>query len=90
MSKKVLIYDTETKGVEQYNVVMNLVETFLEETDYKIKPIDREIEVEDMLEVDRETGKVINYGSINDIINTEEFKQWFKLKLEKGAVNEFI
>jgi hypothetical protein len=61
--------------------VMGLVENFLEETDYKIKPIDREIEVEDMLEVDRETGKVINYGSINDIINTEEFKQWFKLKL---------
>lgn len=62
---------------------MGLVEKFLEETDYKIKPIDREIEVEDMLEVDRETGKVINYGSINDIINTEEFKQWFKLKLEE-------
>ena len=64
--------------------VMGLVENFLEETDYKIKPIDREIEVEDMLEVDRETGEVINYGSINDIINTEEFKQWFKLKLEEG------
>ena len=63
--------------------VMGLVENFLEETDYKIKPIDREIEVEDMLEVDRETGEVINYGSINDIINTEEFKQWFKLKLEE-------
>ena len=63
--------------------VMGLVENFLEETDYKIKPIDREIEVEDMLEVDSETGKVINYGSINDIINTEEFKQWFKLKLEE-------
>lgn len=62
---------------------MGLVEKFLEETDYKIKPIDREIEVEDMLKVDRETGKVINYGSINDIINTEEFKQWFKLKLEE-------
>lgn len=65
--------------------VMGLVENFLEETDYKIKPIDREIEVEDMLKVDRETGKVINYGSINDIINTKEFKQWFKLKLEEGA-----
>lgn len=64
--------------------VMGLVENFLEETDYKIKPIDREIEVEDMLEVDSKTGKVINYGSINDIINTEEFKQWFKLKLEEG------
>ena len=63
--------------------VMGLVENFLEETDYKIKPIDREIEVEDMLKVDRETGKVINYGSINDIINTEDFKQWFKLKLEE-------
>lgn len=63
--------------------VMGLVENFLEETDYKIKPIDREIEVEDMLEVDKETGEVINYGSINDIINTEEFKQWFKLKLEE-------
>ena len=70
--------------------VMGLVEIFLEETDYKIKPIDREIEVEDMLEVDRETGKVINYGSINDIINTEEFKQWFKLKLEEGDNNGFI
>lgn len=70
--------------------VMGLVEKFLEETDYKIKPIDREIEVEDMLEVDRETGKVINYGSINDIINTEEFKQWFKLKLEEGVGNGFI
>ena len=64
--------------------VMGLVEKFLEETDYKIKQINREIEVEDMLEVDKETGKVINYGSINDIINTEEFKQWFKLKLEEG------
>lgn len=67
--------------------VMGLVENFLEETDYKIKPIDREIEVEDMLEVDRETGEVINYGSINDIINTEEFKQWFKLKLEEEGVD---
>lgn len=62
---------------------MGFVEKFLEETDYKIKPIDREIEVEDMLEVDSKTGKVINYGSINDIINTEEFKQWFKLKLKE-------
>lgn len=70
--------------------VMGLVENFLEETDYKIKPIDREIEVEDMLEVDSKTGKVINYGSINDIINTEEFKQWFKLKREEGAGNGFI
>ena len=70
--------------------VMGLVENFLEETDYKIKPIDREIEVEDMLEVDSKTGKVINYGSINDIINTEEFKQWFKLKLEEGDNNGFI
>lgn len=64
--------------------VMGLVEKFLEETNYKIKPIDREIEVEDMLEVDSKTGKVINYGSINDIINTEEFKKWFKLKQEEG------
>ena len=64
--------------------VMGLVEKFLEETDYKIKQINREIEVKDMLEVDSKTGKVINYGSINDIINTEEFKQWFKLKLEEG------
>lgn len=70
--------------------VMGLVENFLEETDYKIKPIDREIEVEDMLKVDRETGEVINYGSINDIINTEEFKQWFKLKREEGDNNGFI
>ena len=70
--------------------MMGLVENFLEETDYKIKPIDREIEVEDMLKVDRETGKVINYGSINNIINTEEFKQWFKLKLEEGDNNGFI
>ena len=70
--------------------VMGLVEKFLEETDYKIKQINREIEVEDMLEVDKETGKVINYGSINDIINTEEFKQWFKLKLEEGDNNGFI
>ena len=70
--------------------VMGLVEKFLEETDYKIKPIDREIEVEDMLEVDSKTGEVINYGSINDIINTEEFKRWFKLKLEEGAGNGFI
>ena len=70
--------------------VMGLVEKFLEETDYKIKPIDREIEVEDMLEVDSKTGEVINYGSINDIINTEEFKQWFKLKREESAGNGFI
>ena len=70
--------------------VMGLVENFLEETDYKIKPIDREIEVEDMLKVDSKTGEVINYGSINDIINTEEFKQWFKLKREEGNNNGFI
>ena len=43
-----------------------------------------------MLKVDSKTGKVINYGSINDIINTEDFKQWFKLKLEEGAGNGFI
>ena len=70
--------------------VIGLVEKFLKETNYKLKTIGREVEVEDMLKDNKETGEVINYGSINDIINTEEFKQWFKLKLEEGDNNGFI
>lgn len=69
-------------------IVMNLIEDFLEETNYEVKPINRDVEVGDMFDVNRETGKLINYGSTDDIVNTEEFKEWFKLKLGEGNTNE--
>lgn len=64
------------KILEKNFVIMSLVGTFIKETNYKLKPINREVEVGDMLEIDRETGKIINYGSINNIVNSEEFKRW--------------
>ena len=67
--------------------VMNLVETFIKETNYKIKITDREVEVNDMFYVDRETGDITNYGQINDIVHSKEFKRWFKLRMEEGDKN---
>ena len=62
---------------------MTLVETFLEETNYKLKTIGREVEVGDIFYVDRETGKITNYSQINDIVHSTEFKRWFKLRMEE-------
>lgn len=67
--------------------VMNLVEKFIKETNYKLKITDREVEVNDMFCVDRETGDITNYGQINDIIYSKEFERWFKLRMEEGDKN---
>ena len=48
--------------------IQMLVEQFIEETNYKLeKSIKKEIDPGDIFDV--KEGKIINYGSINDIIN---------------------
>ena len=57
---------------------MGLINEFIKDTNYKLKPINKPFDVTDILKIDKTTGKVINYGSINKIINSKEFKEWVK------------
>lgn len=57
---------------------MGLVNEFIKDTNYELKPIDRPFDVTDMLKIDEKTGKIINYGSINNVVNTKEFREWVK------------
>ena len=57
-------------------VVREWISEFIEDTDYKLKPIDRDIEPGDAFSVDGTTGNLINYGPIDDIMYTDEFIKW--------------
>lgn len=57
-------------------VVREWISEFIEDTDYKLKPIDRDIEPGDVFSADRTTGNIVNYGQINDILYTDEFIKW--------------
>ncbi len=61
------------------NAVMmtHLVNQFIEETGWKLKSIKKEVDVCDLLKIDEKTNKVINYGNVNDILNSNEFKIWY-------------
>lgn len=52
-------------------VVREWISKFIEDTDYKLKPIDRDIEPGDVFSADRTTGNIVNYGQINDILYTD-------------------
>lgn len=57
-------------------VARERISEFIEDTDYKLKTIDRDIEPGDAFSVDRTTGNIVNYGQINDILYTDEFIKW--------------
>lgn len=57
-------------------VAREWISEFIEDTDYKLKPIDRDIEPGDVFSVDRTTGNIVNYGQIDDIMYTDEFIKW--------------
>ena len=61
-------------------VVREWISEFIEDTDYKLKTIDRDIEPGDAFSVDTTTRNIFNYGQINDIIYTDEFINWMKKK----------
>lgn len=52
------------------------IDDFIKDTDYKLKPIDRDIEPGDVFSADRTTGNIVNYGPIDDIMYTDEFIKW--------------
>lgn len=62
---------------------INLINEFIDETKYFLKPKDSPIEVGDVFDQNRKTGELINYGNINEIMNSEEFKLWCKKKKEE-------
>lgn len=57
-------------------VVREWISEFIEDTDYKLKLIDRDIEPGDVFSADRTTGNIVNYGQIDDIMCTDEFIKW--------------
>jgi len=66
--------------IENAMCVTTLVEQFIKETGYKLNTTNREINVNDLCIFDKETNKLINYGDVNDIINSNEFKEWYESK----------
>lgn len=62
-----------------------LVSQFLKETDYELKAVETEIDVCDLFMYDKENQKTINYGNVNNIINSKEFKKWY----EKTKENKY-
>lgn len=57
-----------------------LVSQFIRETNHVLKPIKKEIDVCDLCIFDEEKNEMINYGNINDIINSDYFKKWYESK----------
>ena len=57
-------------------VAREWISEFIEDTDYKLKPIDRDIEPGDVFSADRTTGNIVNYGPIDDVMCTDEFINW--------------
>lgn len=61
------------------NVVL-LASRFIRETNHVLKPIKKEIDVCDLCIFDEEKNKMINYGNVNDVINSYDFKTWYESK----------
>ena len=57
-------------------VAREWISEFIEDTNYKLKPVNRDIEPGDVFSADRETGNIVNYGQMNDILCTDEFIKW--------------
>ena len=71
--------------LEQNVITTSLICSFIEETGYKPLPIEKEIDAGDLFIFDEETQKMINYGDINNIINSDDFKKWYESKGEKNG-----
>lgn len=61
-------------------VIRTWIADFIEDTDYKLKLVNRDVEPGDIFSADRETGNIVNYGQIDDIIRVDEFKEWLNKK----------
>ena len=64
--------------IENNIIWTSLVGKFIKETNYNLVPVNKAIEVGDMLQKDDKTNKIVNYGPINNIINSKEFKEWIE------------
>ncbi len=64
------------KTINDIFVAREWISEFIEDTNYKLKPVNRDIEPGDVFSVDRETGNIVNYGQMNDILYTDEFIKW--------------
>ena len=62
---------------------IHLISEFIKETNYCLKPKDSPVDVGDVFDQDIKTGELINYGNINDIMDSKEFKLWCKKKEEE-------
>lgn len=62
--------------IETNMMLMELIDDFIDDVDYKLKPIDRNIEPGDLFFVDEKANRIINYGSTDDIVHTDEFMRW--------------
>lgn len=57
-----------------------LVSQFIRETNHVLASIKKEIDVCDLCIFDEEKNEIINYGNINNIINSDDFKKWYESK----------
>lgn len=73
--------------IENNIIWTSLVGMFIKETNHNLLSVDRSIEVGDILQKDDKTNKVINYGQLNDIINTKEFNEWIKKTMKESDKN---
>lgn len=64
--------------IENNIIWTSLVGKFIKETNYNLVPVNKAIEVGDMLQKNDKTNKIVNYGPINNIINSKEFKEWIE------------
>ena len=64
--------------IENNIIWTSLVGKFIKETNCNLVPVNKAIEVGDMLQKDDKTNKIVNYGPINNIINSKEFKEWIE------------
>ena len=65
-------------------VAREWISEFIEDTNYKLKPINRDVEPGDIFSADRTTGNIVNYGPIDDIIYTDEFIKWMNERFGEG------
>ena len=56
-------------------VVREWIDDFIKDTNYELKPINRDIEPGDVFCFDKDAN-LINYGRIDDILYTDEFIKW--------------
>lgn len=70
-------------------VAREWIDDFIKDTDYNLKSIDRDIEPGDVFRFDKDAN-LINYGTIEDIMSTDEFIKWANKYLEKEGDNNGV